>query len=179
MGLWEAGTIEGLTVAMLQRVAACAYQDHNYTPRECDCRDEDNMRAGEPCADWCATNRAPIAPMLKPHAMPINEVAAPDGDMAFDRVSFARWNGQRFWFEGRAYVVETYAGKWGCRVVKGDDTGALRFDIPESTIARQLNAENGAHPDPYIACVEVTYDTAGHRAGYGVRRSGSCSCWYD
>lgn len=177
MGLWEPGTIEGLTVSMIQRVTARAHEDHDYQPRECDCRDDDNMRAGEPCAEWCSSNRAPIAPMLAPHAMTVNAIESPQGDNAFDRCSHARWEGERFAHatRGGTWVVADYVSRWRIRETESGETEY----VGETELARWIVASCGEHPDPYIALVEVTYDVAGHRAGYGVRRSGAVSLWYD
>lgn len=188
MGLWEPGSVSGLTVAMLQRVTSRAYADH--VPRAyCDCGTE----PGEPMAHakWCRlANPSDMAPMLAPHAMPINEIApmgsgAREGDSTFDRVSYGADHGQTFWYGGIEYALGRYYGKWQCRAMNDGGvtsdvrTGDIRTDIPEDTIARQLDANCGAHPNPYIARIELTYDTVGHRAGYGIRRDGSPVLFYN
>lgn len=172
MGLWESGSIDGLTVAMLQRIATRAHTDHNFLPEECDYQDCDHSD------EMCPRNRKPIAPMLAPHAMQVNEVTMPKGDMAFDRVSHARWQNERFSISGNTgtWQVTDYGATWRIREV---ETGETITADSESHLAGWVTASCGAHPDPYIAMVEVTYDVAGHRAGYGVRKSGACSCFYD
>jgi len=173
--LYEPGKIDGLTAGMLQRVTQRAYDDHNFQPRECDCIVLDSNDPSRPHDNYCSTNLFPVAPMLLPSQVAINEIAEPKEDQNFDRVSYGRWHEEHFWLGGERYKVITYHGPWTCVT----DAGVVRRDIPERVIAHQLTWENGPHPDPYIAVVEVTYDTAGHRAGYGVRRSGSISIWYD
>jgi hypothetical protein len=173
--LFTPGKITDLTAGMIQRVVAAAYRDHNYQPGPCDCTVLDSQDHSRPHDDWCAMLRHPDAKVLSPAEIVINEVAEPGGDQAFDRVAYARGEGERFWYDGGRYRVVDFPGRWVCEA----DDGSRRPDIDQETIAWQLTLEHGPHPDPYIAVVEVTYDVDGHRAGYGVRRSGAVSCWYD
>lgn len=193
MGIYTPGTIEGLTAGMLQRVCARAVADH--TPNtNCDCREtltvilpNSDPRNADGHTDWCASvvPRDPLAPLLTPSTVTINEIRTVEGDKDFDRCSFARWANEEFQYNGWQYIIRDYHGTSGMpwRIAPANPEnvtiGDAAVNISERMLASLLTAQNGPHPDPYIALVEVTYDTAGHRAGYGVRRSGACSCFYD
>jgi hypothetical protein len=171
MGLWSPGTLEGITSSILARVCEQAFEDHvaAFGPRE-----QYDVR--------------PVATdMLAPSDMPIREISNDlSGDLAFDRVSYARATGETFWYGSVKFRVSDYGAGWTIEALT-DATypgGEIRAGdklrkIPEDQIARLLDSQNGAHPNPYVARVEVSYDSADHRAGYGIRADGSFALWYD
>ena len=126
-----------------------------------------------------STEYPPIAPLLvSATVVRVN----PASDTAFDRCSFARWERETFTYDGRAWRIADYFGRSGSawRCIPIDDEKASPVAIlSESALASVLTSQNGPHPDPYIASVELTYDVAGHRALYGIRASGSLVLWQD
>lgn len=171
-------TVDGLTLSMLQSVAARAVADHRSTRVPDDPCDVDSV------AD--ALHRS-YDGLLSRHAVTIHSVTSPSAkELAADRVSCAHESGEAFWYGGMSWRVHDWCGPYGSPraraltstspeyVFDAIEEGSLQvFDV--ATIARQL----GAAPDPYVAIVEVGYDVAGHRALYGVRRSGAADCWQD
>lgn len=116
--------------------------------------------------------------------MTINEVThmpADHPDNQFDRCVFAKHNGEVFYRGGRCYRVTDWVAsdRWRCEAVSRPDTCVTpRPDILNLSQSRlfELLGEGG---NPFVALVEVTYNSKGHRAGYGVRRDGALSCFYD
>ena len=177
VSLWEPGKIEGITPEIILNTCVTAYRDH--------------VGMESPVPGFEAEHAAdPPAKTLSPLDMPINEIGTVEGDQAFDRVSFAKWNKEKFIdpANGVEFEVADYFGS-GDKPWRVQEPGWTSEEpeegvgpsklFTEAEIAAWLTEQNGPHPDPYVARIELTYNEKGHRAGYGIRKSGKCELWYN
>lgn len=153
MGLWEPGTVNYVTPTIIHAVCKQAWIDH---------------KGGEEFT----------GPLRNPKEMHVTELVALDaetGDGAFDRCSYAMRANEVFHLNGAEVHVTAYHGNWSVDYVDDSERG-FRFD--ERTLADVLTKQNGPHPNPYVARIEVAYASVA-RAGYGIRRDGTFDLWYD
>lgn len=155
MGLFDPGKINYVTPTIILAVCKQAAEDH----------------AGG--IEFTGPLRAPE----DMHVTELVELDASKGDGTFDRCSHAMHTNETFKLNGSPCWITQYTGNWWVEYLQpiGNDR-PFKFD--DATLADVLTKQNGPHPNPYVARIEVAYASVA-RAGYGIRKDGTFDLWYD